>query len=573
MRGVPRSSKRGIAMHRYNANTDNMEADLAGLAAADVPDSAAADVVDRIIRIVSRPPPPPPVLPTTWSARCHLPRLSPPAPPGPEVCGSSKRLRQRELASLQDCSGPQPTQASRPTDIPGHFEPAKKNRSGAPRTVRTKVAKSVQKIPSTAQDVVRGEGWTSSAAAGVTSDVQPVLSSKARRRVGRKEGLKQVDALSQSRINKSKRHLKGCKRQEVRAQHPGIFSERFDGCKTALVCNICKFVVRDGAAATPARITRHLSGKTHLSALARHTKQASIQGDVCKMLNVERSSKDGVHAVFQAATVKMCVSLAIPLEKVNGMRDYLEFYTSHKLQDASNLRKLYIPMIRQAHFAEVADAVAKGALLSLVHDGTSRFATYYCIVVRWVTGDLEIQQRCLNLQSYTGHLKGGQLAMAIDGSLQSVGARKGAFLPDGGLDLGSLLSINRDRASVNQAAANAIAPLYLGYFDLECCSHSLVKPGEYVAFPALTEFKDRLMIALNSSAFAAHVLSYVTKPLRKPLKLPHSKCRCSQSSFPHFLPGVSIMILNCAAKQFGNFGRSNATKAGYPISAVLSSLP
>jgi hypothetical protein len=82
--------------------------------------------------------------------------------------------------------------------------------------------------------------------------------------------------------------------------------------------------------------------------------------------------------------------------------------------------------------------------------------------------------------------------------------------------MGSLLGINIDRAFVNQAAGNAIAPLYLGYLDLECCPHSLVKPGEYFDFTELTEFKDRLMIALNSSALSVRVLPYVNKPIRKP---------------------------------------------------------
>jgi hypothetical protein len=329
-------------------------------------------------------------------------------------------------------------------------------RSGKQRTPRTKAVKKVQKIPAHSQEVVRGEGWSSSAQAGVTVDMHSLPSSKARQRVGRKEGKRQAAALLESK--ESKRYLNKRKREEVRNQNPGIFTERFDGCKTALVCNVCWFVVKDGAAATPARIARHLRGKNHLKALARHNKQSAIQGDVCKMLKIATTSSDGIHAMFQAATVKMCVSLAIPLDKVNGMRDYLEFYTSHKLTDSSNLRKLYIPMIRDAHFAEVREMVERGTLISLVHDGTSRFATYYCIVVRWVTDDLEIQQRCVSLRSYTGHLKGGQLAMAIDESLQNVGARKGAFRDNGGLDMGSLLSINRDRASVNQAAANAIAP-------------------------------------------------------------------------------------------------------------------
>ena len=85
--------------------------------------------------------------------------------------------------------------------------------------------------------------------------------------------------------------------------------------------------------------------------------------------------------------------------------------------------------------------------------------------------------------------------------------------------MGSLLGINRDRASVNQAAGNDIAPLYLGYLDLQCCPHSLVKRGEYFAFAELTEFKDRLMIALNSSALSVRVLPYVTSPYASPRPL------------------------------------------------------
>ncbi len=494
------------------------------------PNSAALnDMITRIIAVASRPPLVVDTAGAKFSERCSLTKRPRPeqlfggggcaggggaaAVESAPVVVDKARRKHPETASLQNCSGPPPKQTSRLKDIPAFFAPAQVLRSGKQRAPRAKAVKKVQKVPAHSQEVIRGDGWSSSAQAGVIVEVNSVPSSKARTRAMRQRKEIKV-ALNKSK--QSKRYLNRSKRAEVCSQNPGIFCERFDGVKTALLCNICKFVVRDGAAATPARIARHLQGKIHLAALARHTKQSAIQGDVCKMLKIATTSSDGAHAMFQAATVKMCVSLAIPLDKVNGMRDYLEFYTSHKLQDSSNLRKLYIPMIRDAHFAEVAEMVERGTLLSLVHDGTSRFATYYCIVVRWVTEDLEIQQRCLSLRSYTGHLKGGQLAMAIDQSLQSVGARKGAFRDDGGLDMGSLLCINRDRASVNQAAANAIAPLYLGYFDLECCPHSLVKPGEYVAFPALTEFKDRLMIALNSSAFSAHVLSYVTKPIRKP---------------------------------------------------------
>ncbi len=427
----------------------------------------------------------------------------------PVVVDKVRRRKHPETASLQDCSGPPPAkQPSRPKDIPAFFAPAQVLRSGKQRAPRAKAVKKVQKIPSTSQEVVRGDGWKSSAEGGVVVEVPAVLSSKARDRM--------TTAKNMKKITNVKCSLRSRKRGEVQSQFPGIFKEQFDGLRTALVCTVCKFVVRSCAAATPARLQRHISGKPHQTALTRRAKQSAIQGDVCKMLQIDVQSRDSVHTMFQCATVKMCISAGIPFEKLNSMRDFLEFYSGHKLQDASNLRRQFIPLIRDAHYAEVREAVANGHVLSLVHDGTSRFATYYCIVVRWVTGDLEIQQRCLSLKSYTGHLKGGQLALAIDEALTSVGARKGAFLPGGGMELGTLLCINRDRASVNQAAANAIAPIYLGYFDLECCPHSLVKPGEYVAFPQLTEFKDRLMIALNSSAFSAHVLNYVVHPLRKP---------------------------------------------------------
>ncbi len=83
-----------------------------------------------------------------------------------------------------------------------------------------------------------------------------------------------------------------------------------------------------------------------VSTYSPRAKQSAIQGDVCKMLQIDVQSKDSAHSMFQCAIMKMRISAGIPFEKLNIMRDFLAIYCGHKLQDASNLRRQFIPSRR-----------------------------------------------------------------------------------------------------------------------------------------------------------------------------------------------------------------------------------
>ena len=87
---------------------------------------------------------------------------------------------------------------------------------------------------------------------------------------------------------------------------------------------------------------------------------------------------------------------------------------------------------------------------------------------------------------------------------------------DGSMEAGGLLAIQRDRASVNQKAANIMKLLWMGYMDLECLSHTFSKVGEKMPLTALTAFRDELLIALNSQAFKAHCKRFIPQAIRKP---------------------------------------------------------
>jgi hypothetical protein len=104
----------------------------------------------------------------------------------------------------------------------------------------------------------------------------------------------------------------------------------------------------------------------------------------------------------------------------------------------------------------------------------------------------------------------------LDQLLSSVGVSKGHIREDGSVEAGGLLAVQRDRASVNQKAANVMKLMWLNYMDLECLPHTFSKVGEKMPLSALTAFRDDLMIALNSQAFKAHCLRYILKTLRKP---------------------------------------------------------
>ena len=286
-----------------------------------------------------------------------------------------------------------------------------------------------------------------------------------------------------------------------------------------LQCKFCKHVLDSKFASAEKHVTRHMNSAKHKNCVCQWQEQEANKQSlfgVMKLTPQQRPTLNDATNVFRGNCVAAFLSAGIGLHKIEALRPFLEHHCNAKLDDVSNLRKIYLPILRQAMRKEVSDAIASGCKVCLIHDGTNRFSEFYSVILRWCTPDFNLEERLVALKAFVGAQKGQQVASMCDEVLTGCGVPKGAFREsDGAVENGGLLAINRDRAMVNTKAAKIVSYMYLGVMDLDCLPHTFNKVGEKMPLAHLTSFRDDLMIALNSQAFKAHCMTFIDKPIRK----------------------------------------------------------
>ena len=109
----------------------------------------------------------------------------------------------------------------------------------------------------------------------------------------------------------------------------------------------------------------------------------------------------------------------------------------------------------------------EGRDLSIVFDGTTRLGEAVVILVRYVTEDMEIQQRLLRVQMIAKSMTGEELARELI-SVLSINYSVSPNTP---------LSAMRDRASVNNVALRTLKVVYPLVVDVGCFSHTIKLSG------------------------------------------------------------------------------------------------
>jgi len=302
--------------------------------------------------------------------------------------------------------------------------------------------------------------------------------------------------------------------------YPDVYEWKTDRNKNKfLQCKYCFDVLDDQVKCTPSKIDRHVACPSHKEAVAAWQRQEAKKKVMFSALKATPSSKITLaddESIFRGATVSAFLSAGINLNKLTLLRPYLEHYCNAKLDDVSNLKKVYLPRLRLVRLNEIKAAIKAGAQIVVIHDGTNRHSEFYCVVVRWCDSAFNLQERLVALKAYRGAQKGHELALMLTEILNSLELPMGEVLEDGSYSAGGLLAVMRDRASVNQKCANVMKLMWINYMDLECISHTFSKVGEKMALTCLTTFRDELLIALNSQAFKAHVRRFLPTPPRKP---------------------------------------------------------
>jgi hypothetical protein len=308
----------------------------------------------------------------------------------------------------------------------------------------------------------------------------------------------------------------------IMQDHPDVYEWKTDrNNHKFLQCRYCFDVLDDPFKCSPAKIKRHVNCESHKNAVAAWQDHESRKKVMFTSLKVNKQTITlaDEESIFRCDTVGAFLSAGISLNKLTALRPFLEHYCKAKLDDVSNLKKVYIPRLRLARRNEIKAAIQAGAQICIIHDGTNRHSEFYCVVARWCDSAFNFQERLVALKAYRGAQKAHELALMLTELLSGrdgLDVPMGEVLEDGSYSAGGLLAVIRDRASVNQKCANVMKLMWINYMDFECLSHTFSKVGEKMPLTCLITFRDDLMIALNSQAFKAHVRLFLAHPPRKP---------------------------------------------------------
>ncbi len=421
--------------------------------------------------------------------------------------GASARVRQKRHRRPLRCMLPMQR------NLDSFFgAPATNTRSGGKKNKRCKETKVLQRKLTKTQAAEGKEGGDYDVKNQQLQAVPATNALRSRTRVGTKS-LKKPTKLFAISFHVAEKTMR---------MHPDVFEwiKDEETKQRYLQCKYCKHILNSKFAAAEKHVNRHVKSPKHARCVSQWQEQEAKKQslfDVMKLEPLQRKTVSDATNVFRGNCVAAFLSAGIPLNKIEVLRPFLEHHCNAKLDDVSNLRKVYLPVLRQAMRKEVNDAIAGGCKVCLIHDGTNRFSEFYSVIIRWCTPDFNLEERLVAMKAFVGAQKGQQLAVMVDDVLTDCGVSKGGFREsDGAVLNGGLLAINRDRAMVNTKATKIVSYLYQGMMDLECLPHTFNKVGEKMPLTQLTKFRDDLLIALNSQAFKAHCMAFIDKPIRKP---------------------------------------------------------
>ena len=138
------------------------------------------------------------------------------------------------------------------------------------------------------------------------------------------------------------------------------------------------------------------------------------------------------------------------------------------LTNSTHLRQL-IPLILKEEIQLIIEE-SKGNSLMVIFDGTTKVGEVFAIVFRWVTSNLEIIKRLVDVGKYTYSFRTEELVAAVVSILNRYGVFKGTKPPNK-LN-GNVIAFQRDRVAVNSAAVAILLRNYINSKDMGCLSHT-----------------------------------------------------------------------------------------------------
>lgn len=283
-----------------------------------------------------------------------------------------------------------------------------------------------------------------------------------------------------------------------------LVAESHNGKENVLLhCDACLTYLH----ADTTSVERHLKKKHQL---AKNRKDIEL-GKQIKSREI-MSNQLETATQFRQDTVKMLLGCGIPLFRVNKMRNYLQKYSGIRLTDSSNLQS-YIPKLLIEELLEIRSEI-KGQRLAVIFDGTTKDCECFTVVFRFVTADMTIEHRCVELKLYESSFENyKQLANAVVRAISSIFDH---HILDNDIARDNLVCFQRDRAAINLKAMDLVTNHYLLAWNFDCLSHTLCHTGdkldgvEFARF--FSDFNSLFSHSTRAKAYWKHLSgsSYVT---------------------------------------------------------------
>ena len=184
--------------------------------------------------------------------------------------------------------------------------------------------------------------------------------------------------------------------------------------------------------------------------------------------------------------VTSLLKAGIPLNKVDCLRDILEEH-AFSLSASTNLRQL-VPFVLENELNEIKRSIS-GKPVGVIFDGTTHVCEAFVVVLRYVD-DWVIKQKVCRMMLLAKSLTGEEVARQLITCLST----------ELSIPQHLVVSVMRDRASVNSVAMRTIGVLYTQMLEVGCFSHTLDHVGEHMKTPVLDEFTKAWICLFSHSA-------------------------------------------------------------------------
>jgi hypothetical protein len=198
-------------------------------------------------------------------------------------------------------------------------------------------------------------------------------------------------------------------------EHPASFEKRLVNGKRRLFCIFCQSPVSPKAD----HVRDHLLTKKHvqrevsqIKTAESDRKQRDYIRDYFDASNAKGANLDLETLKFRFKTLESFLDNGIPLMKIDGMRPLLENYGKLTLTASTHLRE-YLPALLREEVKKLVDECKEAEWICVIFDGTTRVDEVFAIVFRWVTQDMIIVQRVVEIGKYAHSFNHNEIVASI----------------------------------------------------------------------------------------------------------------------------------------------------------------